>query len=62
MFFTNWINWIFSFFVIQNNSHDEPMPTKTVHMNRHEIIQTQNAQHINCQGISAKPEINRRNG
>ena len=60
MFFTNWINWIFSFFVIQNNSHDEPIPTKTVHRKEHEII-TPNYQSVNCQGISAKAEINKSN-
>lgn len=56
MFFTNWINWIFSFFVIQNNSQDEPIPTKTVHRKEHEIIQNPN-----CQGVSAKAEINKSN-
>jgi len=56
MFFTNWINWIISFFVIQNNSHDDQIPTKTVHRTEHEIIQTPN-----CQGVSAKAEINKSN-
>jgi hypothetical protein len=61
MFFTNWINWILSFFVIQNNSQDDKISSNTVHRNGNEVIKKQNSQSLYCQEKNTKIEVNKSN-